>query len=664
MFSLKSKNQKIKLFFSLYFLFTTQWAIAQLYYTTDTVFVTASRVTAQIEKLPISISLIPEKIILLKTYGDLTNLFTGEGGIDFRNYSFFKGIATLSIFGSSSPQVLTLIDGIPFYSPTTGIADLGLIPVYRLKRVEVGKGAFSSLYGANALGGVVNFIRKGPFDLEPGRLNLSGRFIGGGPFSKFNTYLFHFLSGINWGDRKGFLFSFHQDRSKGIRSNEDGQTLGGGVSLAYANYLKLNFDVEKKEIGLCGPKPPQETIPPYGDSTATSLYDREKDFHYRIDGEVIYPIGGNLEIKAKPFSLATTTHYQWVDQYSLDTAVYSDTYQIKSFGGSLSLTFTKEETPFLVAFGIDGKWDNFWTHSYFYDMASYSYKDTIYNPKGEKFAFFLEGNFLKSPSLSSSLRWDWDKNFKTFFSPSLGISQVFPFGKFRFHIGRAFRAPTLNDLHWPKSGNLSLKPEVGWTAQAGFDIKILSLTFFCRRTKDLIAWFPDTAGLWRPTNVDQQEVFGLEWKSEIPIFNGVFFSFSGDWKNATQIRKEMVAYSDSFAVISRRAAFLPRFRLSPVLSFRRAQTFLLLEGNFTGDKVNYYPAYDSFPKVYMQEKRLPGYFLLALRLEQEILKRFLFTFKVENIFDVTYAEVFGNDISDRDYPRPGRIFFLGVEAKH
>ncbi|MEO0098387.1 MAG: TonB-dependent receptor [candidate division WOR-3 bacterium] len=636
-------------------------------YTVDTIFITASRVTSQIEKLPVAVNIISEEVIRLKGFGDFSGIFSGIEGIDFRNYTFLKGLSSLSLLGSTSQQVLVLVDGIPFYSPATGTPDLGLIPTDNLKRIEILKGGASSLYGANALGGVVNFITKSPYHLKPRRLNILGELSGGNIFSNslrpsFNTYLFNFTSGINGDDRTGFLFSLHREKTKGVRSNEDASTLGGSFSLAHLENLRLNFNYEEKEMGICGPKPPRETIPRYGDSTASSIYDRQRDNQYRIGGEISFAPSSNLKIKFSPFFNANRTRYQWVDQFSTDTAIYQDTYWIKTYGGNLTSTLAPEEMPLQIAGGIDFKRDDFKSHSYFYDLGTYSYKDTMYNPKGERVGLFLEGNFWEKPSLFSSFRYDWDKVFCGFFSPSFGITYPLPSGKFRFHLARAFRAPTFNDLYWPRSGNLSLKPEVGWTFQSGFDINPVSLTFFYRKTKDLIAWFPDTAGFWRPTNVDQQEVFGLEWEGKWLISHNILFSLSGDWKKATQLRKEMV-YWDSFAEIKRRAAFLPSFKLSPSLLFRDTHTLLHLEGNFVGDKVNYYPAYDSFPKVYMKRKRLPSYFTLGLRLERRLISRLVFAFKAENLFDVTYAEAFGNTISDRDYPRPGRTIFFGLRLK-
>uniref|UniRef100_A0A7C3UQA7 TonB-dependent receptor n=1 Tax=candidate division WOR-3 bacterium TaxID=2052148 RepID=A0A7C3UQA7_UNCW3 len=628
-------------------------------YQVDTIFVTASRVTASLEKLPVATAIIPRDLIFLKTFGDFSLLF-GKEGIDIRNYSLLKGLTSLSIFGSSAQQVLILIDGLPFYSPMSGICDLGLISVHNIERIEVVKGPASSIYGANALGGVVNLITQSPLTLKPERLSYSARFLSG----SYQTSNLSLSSGFNLKERFGFLLALHQDKTKGMRSNEDGFSRGINLATTYTNLLRLDFAHEWKEVGLPGPMPGKDQIPPYGDSTASSLYDRQKDGLSLLKGEISLPITLNLRIRISPFLVNNTTSFHWIDQFSPDSAVYEDTYKIRTAGGSLISSFSGEETPLHLSFGLDYRDDYATIHSYFYDFSSFAYKDTVYQPRGNKFGLFLEGSLLSQPTFSPSIRYDWDKKSGGFCSPGLGITYPLPFGKFRFHTGRGFRAPTFNDLYWPRAGNPDLKPEEGWTNQAGFDTKRFSFTLFSRRTKNLIAWFPDSAGLWRPSNVDRQEIIGIEWRLELPILKRITFSLSGDWKKAVQIRKEMVFSPDSLIVVRRRSAFLPQWKILPSFFFKDPDHLISLEGDFIGDKVNYYPAYDSFPKVYMKEKKLPAYFLLGFRMEQRVWREIFLSFSIENLFNVSYAEVFGNTISDRNYPRPGRSFFFGLRMKN
>ena len=71
-----------------------------------------------------------------------------------------KNEPRVSIHGFDQSKILVLIDGVPFYETTYGQLDLNQIPTSNVARIEVSKGTASVLYGANAMGGVVNIITK------------------------------------------------------------------------------------------------------------------------------------------------------------------------------------------------------------------------------------------------------------------------------------------------------------------------------------------------------------------------------------------------------------------------------------------------------------------------------------------------------------------------
>ncbi|MCB0627341.1 MAG: TonB-dependent receptor plug domain-containing protein, partial [Saprospiraceae bacterium] len=68
--------------------------------------------------------------------------------------------------GGIGNRVLLLIDGRPALSPESGGALWNLVPLNSVERIEVVKGAYSSLYGSSAMGGVINVITHKP-EAEP-----------------------------------------------------------------------------------------------------------------------------------------------------------------------------------------------------------------------------------------------------------------------------------------------------------------------------------------------------------------------------------------------------------------------------------------------------------------------------------------------------------------
>lgn len=649
--------------------------IAQTRYEVDTIFVTASRVEEPTSRIPLQTSLITRDIIKLKNFGDIGSVLYDLPGIDFRSYSIIGGASSVNLFGSSTQQVLVLLDGRPLNSMNLGVADLGLLPSANLKKIEIVKGPTSSLYGANALGGVINLLTQSPLDFTEDGAYYDIALL----YGTYHTNRIYLGTGFAR-NHFGLLVNANQENSVGYRTNDDCLKQGIGLKLGFhnlRNQVRLDFDIQTKENGLPGPKPADTLIPFYGDSTASSIFDRTTDTAFSVRGEWKHKLNNNTSFQLIPFLTKNLTCFRWVDAYSLDTAFYQDRYISQNTGVSFIGNY-QSSTGIRINGGIDFKQDDFQAKSSIYDELTFKYRDTIWKAKAFRLGGFGEANVIlgKYMILVHSLRLDWNSDFGNFLSPGFGL--LFPLNsqlRLRTHIGRAFRAPTFNDLYWPKSGNPKIKPEYGDALQLGIDLKFqnsasFSLTGFARKTKDLISWVPDTAGLWRPTNIDKAEIFGITTNGKISLLNGLSFNYTGNWSQAKQIRQEMVYYDwltgeTRFDRIKRRAAYLPEFSLTQEISYEtRFATYFSLELRETGNRVNYYSSYDSLPKVYMTTKILPFNFIINLRARQRLFNTTDLILRLENLFDRIYAEQFGNSINDLDYPRPKRTIFLELRANN
>ena len=123
------------------------------------VIITANKYEQDISDLPVSAEVIPYEKLLRKNFTNLEDAMRYVPGVNMTSYQ-------ISIRGSSGyskgagTRVLLAYDGIPFYTGDTGEIIWESIPVTQLERVEIIKGASSSLYGSAAIGGVVNVITK------------------------------------------------------------------------------------------------------------------------------------------------------------------------------------------------------------------------------------------------------------------------------------------------------------------------------------------------------------------------------------------------------------------------------------------------------------------------------------------------------------------------
>src|SRR5699024_9657823 len=117
-------------------------------------------------------------------------------GVTITRSGGYGTLASVFLRGTGSSQVLVLVNGVRVGAVTNGAAAWQYIPISQVKRIEVVRGPRSSLYGADAMGGVIQiFTRHGAWDALKAGASLGGGSYGTG-------------SGNAW-------FSWGNDRTKG-----------------------------------------------------------------------------------------------------------------------------------------------------------------------------------------------------------------------------------------------------------------------------------------------------------------------------------------------------------------------------------------------------------------------------------------------------------------
>ena len=174
--------------------------------TLDEVVVTAQKKEEALQNIPISITAISAKQVeqyrlwdSKELTGIVPNLYSNNSG-DKRNVTSVRGIVTTSY----DPAVTTYVDGVNQFSLDTYIASLSDI-----ERIEVLRGPQGTLYGRNAMGGVINIITKQPTNTTNGFAELDNgnyglwRFSGGIRTALVKSRLFFGASGM-FTKRNGF----------------------------------------------------------------------------------------------------------------------------------------------------------------------------------------------------------------------------------------------------------------------------------------------------------------------------------------------------------------------------------------------------------------------------------------------------------------------------
>jgi len=127
----------------------------------DPIVVSASRMQQELDRAPVSISVVTAREIRRRNPKDLIQTLETVPGIHFIGNQINIRGSTGFNFGAGN-KVLLLVDGVPVYASDTGEFNWDMLPPLDIQQIEVLKGAGSTLWGSSALGGVINIITKSP----------------------------------------------------------------------------------------------------------------------------------------------------------------------------------------------------------------------------------------------------------------------------------------------------------------------------------------------------------------------------------------------------------------------------------------------------------------------------------------------------------------------
>jgi len=147
----------------------------------ETIVVTASKHETSLQLAPASISVIDRNELKLRNADDLADALTAEAGVTVTSVG--QNRRGISMRGMPVEHTLYLVDGRRISSSNSVMAhtdfELSWLPSSAIERIEVVRGPMSSLYGADALGGVVNIITRKPEDDFHGEVSTTATSISG-----------------------------------------------------------------------------------------------------------------------------------------------------------------------------------------------------------------------------------------------------------------------------------------------------------------------------------------------------------------------------------------------------------------------------------------------------------------------------------------------------
>lgn len=576
----------------------------------DPVVVTAARQAQRASEVLSDVSVIEaDEIRQAGPNTTLAELIARQPGIEIAQRGGPGTDTSVFLRGSNANHVLVLVDGMRLGSTTTGTPAWGFIPLEQIERVEIIRGSCSSLYGADALGGVVQiFTKQGD---GPARVFAE---IGAGSWN--TTSLATGISGATDGWRYNFQVSHKaSDAYSAIRNpsnssynrDRDGYemtTSSGALSYALAPGHELGISYLYSEgENRYDSRPPKtgdykqaETL--YGFNVfsrnqLTDIWTSTVKIGQSGDRGQQYLDGSKTNLIE-----STQTQYQWQNdiKLALGTALLAVEYTEQNVSGSVAYT-VKERTNTSYLAGWQGR------------IGDHRGQVNVRYDDNSQFGGKTTGNLAYGYQISRN----WRANAS---------------------YGTGFKAPTFNDLYWPGAGNPDLKPEESKNAEAALHYETAnhhaSLTYYHNDITNLIAWAPNASGFWFPANVAKARLTGwtLAYEGRVDAYR---FNASVDLQDPQDL--------DADKVLRYRAKEIGKAGISRDFGKFSIGAEVLTSGKRYNDVAN--------------TQKLAGFSVVNLTAGYRLDDSWTIFARANNIFDKEYALI-------RDYATPRANFFVGL----
>ncbi len=583
-----------------------------------TIVVTASKTPTSSRETTRPVIVITEKQIQQSAGRDLAELLNQQSGIVINgalsNPSKDKGVY---LQGASTQYTLILIDGQPVNDPSGagGAFDLRLFPLSSVERIEVVKGSMSTLYGSDAIAGVINIITKKASDNSVQVNGLTS-------YGSNATFLGSL--GVNGKlDRVGYALNYNREQSDGINEATDALNAGNFDKDGFSRDAvgaRLNIDVLE---GL--------SVSPFlnyssyeGDFDADAFTDGANSY----EAELINP-GVNIDYKKDDFTLKGGYHLNKVERI-FNTAFGSSTYQGNMQNADVYGTYLFSENIKVLG-GFN-----------FQNVVLDDGDDTTENPDATLYSPYVNVLLNSENGLGAELGFrlnqhsDAGSNATYSFSPYYNLSENI---RVLGTLNTGFKAPTLNELFGPFGANPDLKSQKSRYASLGLELFALNgrvnakALYFNRHIDDVIIYaFPNGY-----TNQDEQDDQGFEFTTswianEMISVDGFYNYVTGEATTTDGTGQEVK--SDNLIRRPKHNLGL-NVNLQPI-----EQLSVNIGGSYTGERKDLFFNPANF--YASEEVSLDAYTLINLYAEYRFVSPSITLFSyVKNLFDADYTEVYG-----------------------
>jgi vitamin B12 transporter len=484
----------------------------------DPVVVTATKLETPAQQLGATVSVVDGEDFQTYHYPTVDEALRQVPGVDIRRSGSFGKTTSIGIRGLNPNQMQVLVDGVRVKSPTLGSAELSDLSPDLIERIEIIRGPQSTLYGADAIAGVVNIITKkgkGPFsarveqevgnyDTLATRVSVSGATRG-----------FDYAVGVSHLESNG---QFQNDSM-----DQNAVSLRLGLSLPGDSGVSFTLRWNETNTGLPVKFVPSFTIAPL---PITPIIDHNNE---NLSETLVL----GLELRTHPVtwweSVARAGRYHnrnvFIDLP--DPGFGCPFLPLSPCEFPQRLSVERYEAELLNHFHIQ-KWSTSTFGGEYRHEEANSQGASPFAASSNTYAGFFQQTFRFFDRLfmSAGVRVEDNSVFGRSVTERGSLSYLIKeWGtRIRGGAGSGFRAPTFNDLFFPGFSDATLKPERSFGYDFGVDQKLwgdrirLGLTYFQTDVTNLISFvFTNTPPFVKGVNVGHARSAGIEFTSDVDL---------------------------------------------------------------------------------------------------------------------------------------------------
>ncbi|MHB1686663.1 MAG: TonB-dependent receptor plug domain-containing protein [Ignavibacteriaceae bacterium] len=640
--------KKLFLPLAIFTLFLAQFTFAQQkdsskIFRLSEVVVTATRTKIPAIEAASSITVIDSAEIAALNKRSVFGLLKDQYGVSFTQQGAPGSLSYVYLRGADPGQTLVLVDGIALNmtSDPNNTYDFANLPVDNIERIEILRGPQSTLYGSNAMGGVINIITKEGsgkpkffFSTEGGSYNSYNADAGlDGSIDQFNYSLT--LSRFK-------TDGFSSASSRYGNTEKDGTSnynISSRFGAALSSNFNLNFFIHFTKANTA-----LDQHGGFEGDDPTYVYNTE-DQSYRAEGKLSL-------LDGKWDQTYSVSFFRNVRKYNFDSTLYNPASSNSLYDGN-KINFDWQNniklTDNLISLGVDEEKETA-ISDYFYNSSTYGMFNSFFpQNSASTLGIYLQDqlNLGKSFFSAAGVRYDKHSRFGSVVTYRIAPAYIFweTGTKIKATFGTGFKAPSLFYLFDPAYGNINLKPEksIGW--DAGVEQYFLQnnliagLNYFDNSFTDLFGFDNN----FRAINVDKAETKGVEFYISAKPIKDLDLKFNYTYTDAKDLSDNSPDKNLPLLRIPKNKAGLnANYNF---LEKANANVEIIYVGARDDKDFNQYPV----PRV-----KLPDYTLVNLSASYDLTKEIQIYGRVDNLFNKYYEDVFG-------YATPGQSEYLGVK---